>query len=459
MNTEATTTGIVVKFSVYDIPFGVFRSTHETREEAEAAAARALNPCKIVEVETLPTHAQQGAPGAQLVETMEGDLVPIESATLCEYFEEYTTEETFEVINRNGDSVQYSARAIESEAHRLVYYEDEDKYYYVSNLWAHELCITADTETVARMEDCYYSERTGEYYEHEPEDDEDEERYRREYHSDGNTYFHRFTSNPPRFFIGYEIEKEDRGALTSIHIEDFEHELPKWRKESDGSLCSESGYELVSPCFELSPDDIHDYIKRNDILKRHINASKSERCGGHINLSEDGKTGQELFESVQGYTPLLHALYYKRINRTYSTAKSNCIMKASRGDKYQSVRIHNNRIELRIISAVPNINTLHWRTRLCEYILKNQTSDPREAFINFHDTELKALIAEVYNTPEKLNRLNKRLIDYTRNFEQIDLTDAETREKYEAKLQKPMSAEITEAASQTEDTDAPDVEN
>lgn len=450
-----TTSTQATAYAVYCIPTGAIKGHYPTREAAELVAAQQLNPCKVIEAEALPIHA----PDVDLVETMEGETVPRESATLCEYFDEYTTEETFEVIDRRGDSRQYSARAIECEAHRLVYYGDEDRYYYVSSLWQHELCITADTETVARIEDCYYSERAGEYYEHEPDEDEDEDNYRRDYHSDGNTYFHRFTSNPPRFFIGYEIEKEDRGTLTSIHIRDFEHELPKWRKETDGSLCSETGFELVSPCFELSPEDIHDYIKRSEILTRHINAGKSERCGGHINLSEDGKTGAELFDSVQGYTPLLHALYYKRVNKTYSKAKNNFELKTSRGDKYQSVRIHSNRIELRIISAVPNLKTLIWRTRLCEYILNNQTSDPREAFLNFHDEKLSALIGEVYDTPEKRAALNKRLIEYTRNFEAIDLTDTETREKYAAKFSKPMGEEITEAASQADDTNAPDVEN
>jgi hypothetical protein len=383
----------------------------------------ALN-ASIEPKETTQPHEEQPT----LVETIEGDFLPMEDCYYCDYYGEYTSKPTEIVHTRrilNGNFSQSAIEALKESAHELFYYEGE--YYERSTLWRFDLAIAVDTGEIDSTDNLYCHEN-GEYYTYE---EEIETEYRRSYHSDSNTYFHRFTDNAPRFFIGYEIEKEDYSALTSIEIDEFETNCPKWRKEEDGSLSEEDGFELISPCFELNPEHISDYIKSSPTLLQHVNAHKSDRCGGHINISEDGKTGRELFQSIQGYTPLLHALYYKRIDKNYSKGKSN--EELLHGDKYQSIRIHSNRVELRIVSAVPNLKTLIWRTRLVQYMLNNQTSDPREAFVNFHDNELKELISEVYYTPEKFAALNERLIAYTRTFEAIDLTDEVTTQRAKEK--------------------------
>jgi hypothetical protein len=388
----------------------------------------------------------------ELVETIEGDLREVEDCYYCDFYDQYSSEPTQIVHTRYFSNGNFSDAAIEeyTASNGLHYFEGE--YYEHCILWRHDLAIPIDGSEVYRVADLY-CHPCGDFYTYPHEGTEE---YLREYHSDSNVYFHRFSSEKPQFFIGYEIEKEDEDALKYVHIDEFETCCPKWRKESDGSLDDQSGFELVSPCFELNPEAIRDYIASSNILMVHVNADKSDRCGGHINISEDGKTGRELFDSVQGYTPLLHALYYKRIDKHYSTGKSNNELKSSRGDKYQSIRIHNNRIELRIISAVPNLKTLYWRTRLVNFMLKNQTSDPREAFLNFHDTnnELNALIREVYNTPEKFAILNNRLITYTRSFEEIDLTDEETTQRAKEK-----GVDTTPDSSTSQQQDDSNIEN
>jgi hypothetical protein len=361
-------------------------------------------------------------PPVEKVGTMEGSTIPITDANWCDYYEEYTENPTWTVYTQHQyDPVNYSEAAINELCDRLMYHEDTDAYYHVRGLWRHGMVITQDTGTLMREEDAHQW-NDGEYYEYE-EEEEETECYRREYHQDTNPYFHRFiTDKQPRLFIGYEIEKEDRDALECMHIDTFEQLCPKWRKESDGSLNESTGYELISPAFELNPERIREYIEERPTLVRHINAEKSERCGGHINVSEDGLSGRELFDRVKGYTPLFHALYYKRIDKNYTKAKSNEDLK--HGDKYQSIRIHGNRIELRIISAVPNVNTLIWRTRLIEHMMNNQTDDPRKVFFDFCDaaSPLHALIGEMYQTDERRHALRERLIEYTRTFEGIDLT-------------------------------------
>lgn len=387
--------------------------------------------------------------------TLEGTQIPKDETYFCEFYQQETENETFKVYARNLYGVNWSYKAIRAyndieRNPRLYHYEYEGESMYITRgeLWRFSLVWLQDEQEIAHEDDAYLHS-DGEYYSYE---EEREAEYVRDYHSDSNTYFHHFSEKEKRspFYIGYEIEKEDTDVKESINIDEFERIAPKWRKESDGSLNSESGYELISPCLELCPASIEQYIKTNRTLLEHVNADKSDSCGGHINVSERGKTGRELFETIQGYTPLFHALYYKRIDKGYSKGKSNEDIKC--GDKYQSIRIHSNRVEIRIISAVPNLRTLIWRTRLIQYILNNQTSDPREAFVNFHDTELKALITEVYNTPEKLATLNERLIRYTRTFEHIDVVSEIWQEKETAQLAKAKNVNIQKAIEDNQQT-------
>ena len=385
--------------------------------------------------------------------TLEGTQIPKDEAYFCEFYQQETENETFKVYTRSLHGCNWSYKAVKAYNDagnpRLYEYEYEGESMYITRgeLWRFSLVWVQDEEEIA-PEDEAYLHRDGEYYSFE---EEREAEYVREYHSDKNTYFHHFSPEQDNnFFIGYEIEKEDTDVKESVNIDDFEQIAPKWRKESDGSLDSESGFELISPCFELCPASIEQYIKANNTLLEHVNADKSDSCGGHINVSQRGKSGSSLFETIQGYTPLFHALYYKRIDKGYSKGKSNEDIKC--GDKYQSIRIHNNRVEIRIISAVPNLRTLIWRTRLIQYILNNQTADPREAFVNFHDTELKALISEVYNTPEKFATLNERLIRYTRTYEHIDVVHEIWQETETAQIAKSKNVNIQKAIEDSQQT-------
>ena len=120
-----------------------------------------------------------------------------------------------------------------------------------------------------------------------------------------------------------------------------------------------------------------------------------------------------------GYTPLLYSLYYGRVDKNYSKGKSNKDLKND-NEKYQSIKIHNNRIEFRIFSAVPNVETLLWRTKLIEKMLQHPTADVRTAYWHIK-TKFKTLLAEVYDS-QKFEILNNRIVENTIKFEGVDLT-------------------------------------
>ena len=342
------------------------------------------------------------------VYTREGDILHNDDAQFCDYYEEYTSEDTTRVyIGRN--EYYYCDAAIQRE--NLIEYRGE--HYDCEALSYHEIVFCEDIQEYQREQDSFYNESSGEW---NSEEDESES-FVRDYHNGG---FKQITfTKKPKFFVGIEIEKEDQNVKESLNIGDFEDNCPKWRKERDGSLDDVSGYELVSPTFELNIKQIFEHINSNPTLVAHINADKSNSCGGHINVSEAGLTGAQLFEKVQGYTPLFYALYYKRADLKWCKGKSNHDLKEE-NEKYQAIRIHDNRIEYRIVSAVESVKQLEWRLRLIQFILKNPTSDPKQAFFNVHN-KLKPLLKKVYKTDAHFNKLIDRLIEQTLKFEDVNL--------------------------------------
>lgn len=341
--------------------------------------------------------------------SMEGNIMLTDDMQYCEYFEEYTENDT-RTVNIGWHEHQYSEKAI----NKLCLSEYNGELYDDDALNNNSLTYCVDDDEIHSLDDLYYWESDGCYH---LDEEEDQERYIDGYH-DGSYKKKTFT-DAPRFFIGFEIEKEDKDVKESILIDDFKRELPLWRKEKDGSLDDESGYELISPTYELNIKDIKKDIKKSETLLNHINADKSKSCGGHINISEEGLTGEELFNNLKGYTPLFHALYYGRVDKNYSKGKSNEKL-LSDNEKYQSIKIHGNRVEYRIISAVPDFDTLMWRAKLMEFILNNQTSCTKEAFFKLN-TSLLPLIKKVYKTTDKVNALIDRVIKYTLQFENITL--------------------------------------
>lgn len=338
----------------------------------------------------------------------DGNLSTRDDAYYCNGLDEYVSyEETVTVYQYRSENT-FSRRWAENESGLSEY---RGNYYDSDALSYHDLCYIQDEDEIGRTDDAYYHEDSGEYYSYP------EERYVRGYH-DGSYKTYTF-DDKSKYKIGYEIEKEDNDVLESINIEDFEEETEGyWRKEKDGSLDSDSGFEMISPTFEFNIDKIFGLIEGNDVLKNHINADYSKSCGGHIHLSEKGLDGYELFDKIKGYTPLLYALYYGRVDQNYCKGKNNRDLKDD-NEKYQAIKIHNNRVEFRIISAVINVKTLKWRSKLLMMILQNPTSDVIKAYYNV-DTKFTKLLKQTYSD-EKLVELKERFIKFTKKFEGLDI--------------------------------------
>lgn len=220
------------------------------------------------------------------------------------------------------------------------------------------------------------------------------------------------------FCVGVEVEKEDILTQRSISHKAFNILTGGWRKERDGSL-QNTGFELVSPVYDLMDSSLENSIKNNGILLRHINSGYSSRCGGHINISKRGETPSGFFNTIKGYLPLLYALYPNRIYKTYSKAKK--IEEYYTSDKYSSVFIKNNRVELRIFPAVANLDDLMWRIRLVRHMVANPNVSEVDIMHQLKDPgyELHSLIKEYVDTKYYGNELYKKRFESKNTFKLI----------------------------------------
>jgi hypothetical protein len=221
-----------------------------------------------------------------------------------------------------------------------------------------------------------------------------------------------------KFTIGFEIEKED-GDAVEIGFYDL-YNRTGWVKEDDGSLDSETGYELVSPAFDLYESLIDQEIENDEDLQTLINADQSGACGGHINLGSTVHTTEELFELLSGYFPLFYSIYEHRIDKTYSKAKKK--HQYYDRDKYSAIFIKPNVLEFRIPSAVKNVNNLLWRRDLLRIMCSSIKSEKIKALNGVHYkpvTEAEVLKMLV-NPSSKLYKHMRKVFSYEAMIRKVE---------------------------------------
>jgi hypothetical protein len=206
------------------------------------------------------------------------------------------------------------------------------------------------------------------------------------------------------FTIGFEVEKEDYHARQEHSAREI-FNTTRWAKERDGSLDDDSGYELVSPTYNLFENLLDEDIN-SDPLKMLINADSTDRCGGHIHFGKSGMSGMSLFKVMSPWIPFIYSIYVGRIH------KRHCKVKLTEGilnqeDKYQAIRIFDNRVEFRIISRVRNTANLLWRRDLFRIIATELTASPMSivGMLTNKKSDLYKHMAIVYSDAQMAEKL------------------------------------------------------
>ena len=202
--------------------------------------------------------------------------------------------------------------------------------------------------------------------------------------------------------VGWEVEKEDREAR--IKACRLQCALGGgWIAERDGSLDSSIGVEFVSPVYDLmdSKTQIADFERLDWVM----NASKTNKCGGHITISRRGMTSNKLLEKLTPYIPMLFALYEGRLAGNYSGVQTKDEIENS---SRRAIYLKSSCVEIRVPSAVGTLEDIKWRLKLIRWIAKSidankHTHYSQVAEAMFDDTKLNKLLSVFYNI-DKLRR-------------------------------------------------------
>ncbi len=192
-------------------------------------------------------------------------------------------------------------------------------------------------------------------------------------HYKSSTHISQASEEHP-FLIGLEIEKEDQPSYDKMHYHADGLTSPKgWLYVHDGSLKSDCGLELVSHGYNLTKEK-KDMLEAIDSCSDFIDGVSSSRCGGHISVSEYGKSSQELLREIRPLVCFMLALFPNRMrNSKINKMHYNecCAVEAS--NKYKPVTVNSNgRVELRMISRVKSVNSLKRRIDIIQWFLENK---------------------------------------------------------------------------------------
>jgi hypothetical protein len=266
-------------------------------------------------------------------------------------------------------------------------------------IWSDEAVFVAD------VSEYYHESDSGEYFFWH----EGPEEYRTDEPANDNHDYHGgprhdFSTSDTLFTIGFEVEKEDSDMFSEYDLSEVDR--TRWSREHDGSLDSDTGFELVSPVYDLFSSKLDDDIANSQLLRDHINADSSTACGGHINFGKRGTSGSELFKQYAAFMPLFVALYRKRATSRWSRAYAKPDAYLARDERYVAFNIKSSYIEFRIISRVHDVNTLLWRRDLFRIMTKfpNATAADVQRMMLNKRSALHKHLAKQYDE-EKLLRL------------------------------------------------------
>jgi len=233
-----------------------------------------------------------------------------------------------------------------------------------------------------------------------------------------------------KFGIGFEVEKSrfSRGAVRNT---------PLFAGFERDSSC---GYEAVTNILPLLPAGQW----RNKVFSMMHDARKviedsyspsDHRCGGHVTLSCEGMTGEELFNATRENLAIVFALFRKRLGNRYCNA--NPRMESNfQGTRYVAVQQKANVIEVRLVSRFQSVKQMMRRYELFYTIMDFSINNPNGSHASLLK-KVRPIIKSMYNGDEaktdeiigiakhfnkyiKTGRINRGVINFVDPMRRLD---------------------------------------
>lgn len=231
--------------------------------------------------------------------------------------------------------------------------------------------------------------------------------------STSNAGFTEFASS--RFTIGFEIEKTSfaRGVVK-------EYEL-FCGFETDSSC----GYEAVTHILPLLPKSTW-RMKIFDLMVKAKNVIDSPcdiRCGGHINIGVENKSGEQILQETRKYMGILYAIFRYRLTQNYCRYNPRLLSSLSLQpyttdftllyhSKYRVALPKYNLLEIRLPSRVENVKQLMRRYELMYELVDTAFNSPKTTFKSFLK-KVRPIIMRMYdNDEQRVDLVYKLAVDF-----------------------------------------------
>lgn len=183
------------------------------------------------------------------------------------------------------------------------------------------------------------------------------------------------TSVGAKYGIGFEVEKTRiaRGAV---------REYPLFCGFERDSSC---GYEAVTNILPLLPacawrTKVYDMMHQAERVIDDSYSPSNSSCGGHMTISVEGMSGQELMAAMRNHCGIILALFRGRIGNHYVGNNITMLPYEQRGEmfgragrsgwggKYSVAKVMDNAVEFRIPSRITSVRQMRLRYDLM-YVL------------------------------------------------------------------------------------------
>lgn len=220
------------------------------------------------------------------------------------------------------------------------------------------------------------------------------------------------------FLIGLEIEKEDPTSWEAMYHGDGLHCPKGWLYVHDGSL-SNCGLELVSHGYNLTKEK-KEMLDAMDSCADFINGASSNRCGGHISISEFGKSSEELAKEILPMVAFMLTLFPNRMQNSKINKLNFQETISLTNSKYKPLQLDKNgRVELRMLSRVRSVKSLKRRIEVIQWFLENKPTF-RQTKKAMQNGFLKEIMSAVYGSEtwlEKTSIFSKMSLWYCWNVD------------------------------------------
>lgn len=186
-----------------------------------------------------------------------------------------------------------------------------------------------------------------------------------------------------KFKFGVEVEKEDRRYRNEgLAWKIFED--TGWKRERDGSLSEDGGYELVSPIMPL--DDLDRVKEICKPVRKMLNGNTSSRCGGHFSISCEGISNRELLKKMKPFVSVLYSIYEKRMHNHY--CKAYPFNQYGYTDRYAAfITKSDSVVEIRLFPAIKSQSNIIWRARLMQILFRRRNWKTVDYIASMLDTK------------------------------------------------------------------------